>query len=344
VHNQPEKKVTAMKQTVREPSPTRAWALVSIVPILILIGLMPAAHCQTYPAKPVRIVIGFPPGGGTDKLARLISPKLTASLGQSVIVENRPGAGGVVGAEVVAKAVPDGHTMLVTTSAYTISAALQDRLPYDPLTGLAPVTMFAISPSIVVVHPSLPVRNIKELIAFAKARPGRLNYGSSGNGAPYHIATEMFKSMAGVDIAHVPYKGAGPAVIAAVSGEVTLLFANIVSGLPQAKAGRLRALAVTTLKRSPIAPEIPTVAESGLPGYEFVTWFGVLLPAGTPSAVVLRLNREFKQAVATPEIRAALLADGAEPQETTPEGFAQIVKTDIQRYAKLAKQVGMTVD
>ena len=299
---------------------------------------------QSYPTKPVRIIIGFPPGGGTDKLARLLSPKLTANLGQSVIVDNRPGAGGVVGADLVSKSAPDGHTMLVTTSAYVISAALDQKLPYDPIMGLVPVSMFAISPSIVVVHPSLPVKSIKELIAFAKVNPGRLNYGSSGNGTPYHIATEMFKSMTGVNMVHVPYKGAAPAVFAALTGEVALIFANIVSGLPHAKTGRLRALAVTTAKRSPIAPGIPTISESGLPGYDFATWFGMLAPAGTPTNITQRLNSELRQAVNTAEIRSALLADGAEPIETTPEAFAQVIKSDIQRFTKLAKQVGMTID
>lgn len=312
--------------------------------VALCVAWSPAAAGQSYPTKPVRIIVGFPAGGGTDKLARLISTRLTASLGQSVIVDNRPGAGGVVGADLVSKSAPDGHTMLVTTSAYVISAALLSKLPYDPITGLAPVSMFAMSPSILVVHPSLPVKTVRELIAFAKANPGRLNYGSSGNGAPYHIATEMFKHMAGVNISHVPYKGATPAVIAALSGEVALIFANIVSGLPHARSGRLRALAVTTQKRSPIAPEIPTVAEAALPGYDFATWFGALVPGGTPAAIVQRLNGEFRLSVNTPDIRAALLADGAEPLELSPEAYAQVIKSDIQRFARLAKQVGMTVD
>ena len=311
---------------------------------VFLLGYLAPAFSQSYPSKPIRIIVGFPPGGGTDKLARLLSPKLTASLGQSVIVENRPGAGGVVGADLVAKSAPDGHSMLLTTSAYVISAALYQKLPYNPVTGLVPVSMFAISPSIVVVHPSLPIRSIKELIAFAKANPGRLNYGSSGSGTPYHIATEMFKSMATVNLEHVPYKGAAPAVVAAISGEVALIFANIVSGLPHAKSGRLRALAVTTLKRSPISPDISTISEAGLPGYDFATWFGVLLPAGTPNHIVQRLNSEFKYEVNTPEIRNALLADAAEPLVLSPENFTQIIKSDIQRFTKLAKQVGMTVD
>ena len=307
-------------------------------------------HAQTtpttsaYPTKVVRIIVGFPPGGGTDKFARLISPKLSASFGQSVVVDNRPGAGGVVGSDIVAKSPPDGHTVLITTSGYVISAALYAKLPFDPVTSLAPVTMFATTPSVLVVHPSVPAKTVKELIAFAKANPGRLNYGSTGNGSPYHIATEMFKSMAGVNFAHVPYKGAAPAITATISGEVALVFANIISGLPHARTGRLRALAVSPRTRSPIAPELPTVAEAGVPGYEFTTWFGVLVPAGTPQNIVQRLHGEFKNAVNAPEMRAAFIADGADPHDTSPEAYAQIIKSDIQRFTKLAKQVGMSVD
>jgi len=303
-----------------------------------------ASTGATYPSKPMRIIVPFPPGGGTDKLARMMAARLTVTLGQPVIVDNRPGAGGVLGTDLVAKSPPDGHTMLIITAAFTMGAAMRTKLPYDPINDLAPVTIFAIAPSMMVVHPSLPAKSVKELIAFAKANPGKLNYGSSGSGAPYHIATEMFKSMAGVDIAHVPYKGAAPAVVAALSGEVTLLIANIISALPQAKSGRLRALGVTTLKRSPLAPHIPTIAEAGLPGYEFATWFGVLVPAGTPQAVIQRLYAEYRQAVNTVELRAAVVADGADTAEVTPEQYAQVIKSDIQRYTKLAKQVGMSVD
>ncbi len=309
-----------------------------------------ALHAQTtpttagYPSKAVRIIVGFPPGGGTDKFARLIGPKLSASFGQPVVIDNRPGAGGIVGSELVAKSAPDGHTVLVTTSGYVITAALHAKLPFDPVTSLAPVTMFATTPSVLLVHPSVPAKSVKELIAFAKLNPGRLNYGSTGNGSPYHIATEMFKSMAGVNFAHVPYKGAAPAIIAALSGEVALVFANIVSGLPHARSGRMRALAVTPRTRSPIAPELPTMAEAGVPGYEFTTWFGALVPSGTPQNIVQRLHGEIKNAVNAPEIRAAFIADGADTHDTTPEAYAQIIKADIQSFTKLAKRVGMSVD
>jgi tripartite-type tricarboxylate transporter receptor subunit TctC len=322
----------------------RRTGTIAVALALTLCAAPAPSQAQNFPSKPLRIIVGFPPGGGTDKFARMVAVKLTAGLGQSTVVDNRPGAGGIVGTELVAKSPPDGHTMLVTTSAYVISAALAEKLPYDPINGLAPVAMFAVSPSVVIVHPSLPVRSLKELISFTKANPDKVNYGSSGNGAPYHIATEMFKSMAGVNMVHVPYKGAGPAVTAAMGGEVAVLFANIVSAMPLAKAGRMRALAVTTAKRSPIAPDIPTIAESGVPGYDFATWFGALVAGGTPAAIVQRLNREFRQAVTAPDLRAALLADGAEPIDATPEAFAQVIRQDIQQFTKLAKQVGMTVD
>jgi tripartite-type tricarboxylate transporter receptor subunit TctC len=302
------------------------------------------AAAQSFPSRSIRIIVGFPPGGGTDKLARLLGARLTTSLGQAVVVDNRPGAGGVVGTDLVAKSQPDGHTLLVTTSAYTISASLQAKLPYDPITGLAPVALFATSPSMLVTHPSLPVKSVRELIAFARANPGKLNYGSSGNGAPYHIATELFKSMAGVDIAHVPYKGAAPAVTAVLGGEVTMLFANIMTGLPLARSGRMRGLAVTSEARTPIAADIPTVAEAGVPGYAFVTWFGALAPGGTPAPIVERLNTAFRQAIVAPDIANVLVADGVQAHDGAPEAFAQVIRSDIQRFTKLARQVGMTVD
>lgn len=316
----------------------------------VVLAVPAMAYAQTgsigapYPSKPMRIVVPFPPGGGTDKLARMMAARLAVTMGQPVIVDNRPGAGGVLGTDLVAKSAPDGHTLLIITAAFTMGAAMRTKLPYDPINDLAPVTIFAIAPSMMVVHPSLPAKSVKELIAFAKANPGKLNYGSSGSGAPYHIATEMFKSMAGIDIAHVPYKGAAPAVVAALSGEVALLIANIISALPQAKSGRLRALGVTTLKRSPLAPHIPTIAEAGLPGYEFATWFGMLAPAGTPQAAIQRLYAESRQAVNTAELRAAVVADGADTAELTPDQYAQVIKSDIQRYTRLAKQIGMRVD
>jgi tripartite-type tricarboxylate transporter receptor subunit TctC len=307
-------------------------------------GVAQAQPTGAYPVKSIRIIVPFPPGGGTDKLARMLASRFTTTLGQPVVVDNRGGAGGVVGTEMVAKSPPDGHTLLFVTSAFAMGAGLRDKLPYDPIRDFAPVTIAAVSPSLLIVHPSLPVNTVKELLAFARANPGRLNYGSTGAGAPYHIATEMLKSMGGVDIAHVPYKGAGPAIVAALSGEVTMLIGNIISALPLARSGRMRALGVTTPKRTPLAPEIPTIHEAGLPGYEFVTWFGLLAPGATPAAVVQRLHGEVQQAIKTPEFRAALLADGAEPNGIPPEQYAAVIKADIQRYSQLAKKMGLTAE
>lgn len=299
---------------------------------------------QSYPSKPVRVIVAFPPGGGTDTMGRALAQKLTDALKQSVFVENRAGAAGVIGADIVAKSPPDGHTLLFASSAYVISAAVQPKLPYDAATALVPVSFAALTPNLVLVHPSVPAKNVKELIALARKRPGELNYGSTGNGAPYHIATEMFKNMAMVDLVHVPYKGAAPALTATISGEVTVLFGNIVSALPHARQGRLRALAVTTTRRSPIAPELPTVAEAALPGYDFATWFGMLAPAGTPPAVISRLNQEIARALQLPDLRQRLLADGAEPGSSAPEEFGRIIHNDIKRFAALAKAVNMKVD
>ena len=318
--------------------------LCSALALPAIVWAQTSAPGSAYPTRALRIIVPFPPGGGTDKLARMIAMRFTTTLGQPVVVDNRSGAGGVVGTDLVAKAPPDGHTLLFTTAAYAMGAALRTKLPYDPIKDIAPVTIVAVSPSLLIVHPSLPVKTVKELIAFAKANPGRLNYGSTGSGAPYHIATEMFKSMAGIDIAHVPYKGAGPAIVSAISGEVTLLIGNIISALPLARGGRMRALGVTTLKRSPQAPDIPTIHEAGLPGYEFVTWFGLLAPGATPSAIVQRLYAETQQLINTADMRAAMLTDGAEPNGMTPEQFAAVIKADIQRYSQLAKQAGMRAD
>lgn len=301
-----------------------------------------AAQAQTYPTRPVRMIVGFPPGGGTDLFARSLSEKLTASLGQPVIVENRAGATSVIGTDIVAKSPPDGHTLLTTSSAYAIVAAVQKKLPYDPLTALVPVSFIALTPNMVLVHPSVPAKSIKELIALAKSKPGQLNYGSTGNAGPYHLAAEMFKHMTRVNIVHVPYKGAGPALIAAISGEVGILFGNIVSATPHVRGGRLRALAVTTTRRSTIAPELPTVAEAGVPGYDFATWFGVLAPAGTPPAVIARLNDEIRKALSAEDLRRKWLADGAEPDSSTPDAFGKLIRNDIERLRKLVRETNIT--
>ncbi|MBX3661805.1 MAG: tripartite tricarboxylate transporter substrate binding protein [Burkholderiales bacterium] len=323
---------------------TRARRMM-LAALAALLAAASTAHAQGYPVKTVRMVVGFPPGGGTDIFARSLSEKLTAAFDRPVIVDNRPGATSVIGTDIVAKSPPDGYTLLTASSAYAISAAVQQKkLPYDPLTALVPVSFIAVTPNVVLVHPSVPARNVKELIALARAKPGQLNYGSTGNGGPYHIATEMFKNMTKIDMVHVPYKGASPALTGAISGEVGVLFGNIVSATPHARAGRLRALAVTTTKRSPIAKDLPTVAESGVPGYDFATWFGVLAPAGTPSAVIARVNEEIRKALSAEDLRRKWLSEGAEPEWSTPEAFGKLIRNDIQRFTKLVRDVNITVD
>ena len=323
---------------------TRARRMM-LAALAALLAAASTAHAQGYPVKTVRMVVGFPPGGGTDIFARSLSEKLTAAFDRPVIVDNRPGATSVIGTDIVAKSPPDGYTLLTASSAYAISAAVQQKkLPYDPLTALVPVSFIAVTPNVVLVHPSVPARNVKELIALARAKPGQLNYGSTGNGGPYHIATEMFKNMTKIDMVHVPYKGASPALTGAISGEVGVLFGNIVSATPHARAGRLRALAVTTTKRSPIAKDLPTVAESGVPGYDFATWFGVLAPAGTPSAVIARVNEEIRKSLSAEDLRRKWLSEGAEPEWSTPEAFGKLIRNDIQRFTKLVRDVNITVD
>ncbi len=317
--------------------------------VVVLLGvwvtvLPQSVPAQSYPARPVRMIVPFPPGGGTDTMGRALAQKLTEAFKQPVVVENRAGAAGVIGTDIVAKSPADGHTLLFASSAYVISAAVQPKLPYDPSSALVPVSFVALTPNLLLVHPSVPARSVKDLIALARKKPGALNYGSTGNGGPYHVATEMFKYLAKVDLVHVPYKGASPALTGAISGEVSVLFGNIVSGLPHASAGRLRALAVTTPRRSPIAPSIPTISEAALPGYDFATWFGMLVPAGTPDAVVTRLNQEISRALQSADLRQRLLADGAEPGSSTPQEFGKIIQTDIKRFAALAKAVDMKVD
>lgn len=317
---------------------------IAIAAIVAFSAVASTAQAQTYPVKTIRNVVGFPPGGGTDIMARSLSEKLSASLSQPVVVDNRPGAASVIGTDLVAKSPPDGYTVLTASSAYAISAAVQKKLPYDPLTALVPVSFIAVTPNMVLVHPSVPAHNVKQLIALARAKPGQLNYGSTGNGGPYHLATEMFKNMTGVDIVHVPYKGASPALTGTISGEVGILFGNIVSATPHIRAGRLRALAVTTTKRSPISPELPTVAESGVPGYDFATWFGVLAPVGTPAPVVSRLNEEIRKALSADDLRRNWLSQGAEPQWSTPEAFGKLIRYDIQRFTKLVRDANITAD
>jgi tripartite-type tricarboxylate transporter receptor subunit TctC len=305
------------------------------------------AHAQGadgYPAKPVRLVIGLAPGGATDIQARLFAQKLTESMGRPVVVENRAGAGGTIAYAQVAKSPPDGYTLMGISSGYTITPAVYSKLPYDPLKDFVPVSLVVQAPFLLLTHPSLPVRSVKDLLALARAKPDVLDCGSAGYGSSTHMAFELFRTMAGVKITHIPYKGTGPALVDVTAGQVQMLFGNVLSSLSPAKAGRLRALAVTTPKRSKVLPDLPTISESGVPGYENSTWFGVIAPAGTPPAIVGKLNSELVKASQSPEIVERIAPDGGEPVGNTPEQFGRHIATEIARWRKVVKDAGIKIE
>jgi len=300
-----------------------------------------AATAQTYPVKPVRIVVPFAPGGGVDLTARILAQKLTERVGQSFIVENRTGASGIIGTEFVAKSAPDGYTLLVgSQTTQAVVPAMYGNLKYDTARDFAPVIEIAVSPLLIVVHPSLPVKSVKELIALAKARPGQLTFGAAAGGTP-HMAGELFKLVARVDMLFVPYKGEGPAIADAMGGQISMVFSNLPVALPQAQGGRLRALAVTSPQRVATAPQIPTAAESGLPGYEASTWFGLFAPAATPREIVMKLNADSVGALNVPEVKERMAGQGLFVVANTPEQFADFVKTEIPRWAKVVKDAGV---
>ena len=303
------------------------------------------AQANDYPAKPIRLVVPAAPGGGADFLARIVGVKLGELVGQSVVVENRAGASGTIAADGTAKSPGDGYTVLMGQStSIVIAPQLYPKLPYDTLRDLKPVTLVAEVPNVMVVHPSVPANTVKELIALAKAKPEMLNFGSSGNGAPSHLAGEMFKSATGTRLVHVPYKGAGPAVNALIAGEIQVMFAPIVAVLPQVKSGRLRALGVTSAKRSAAAPDLPTLAEAGLAGYEISSWFGLFVPASTPAAVVDKLFKETTRVLKSPDVIERFAKEGAEPVGSTPADFNNYVRTEFVKYNKVIKDNGIKAD
>ena len=297
-----------------------------------------------YPARPVRIVVPQSPGASTDTTARLIAQRLTTALGQTVLVDNRPGAGSVIGTEVVAKATPDGHTLLVVASSITLNPIMHKNLSWDPIRDFAPITQLSSFPNVLVVHPAVPVKTVKDLIALAKAKPGTLNYGSAGTATGTHLSAELFKHMTGTDMVHVPYKGGGAAMPALMGGQVQLMFATTVSALPHVRAGKLRAIAVTSAKRSPSAPDVPTIAESGVPGYDHTPWNGFLAPAKTPRAIVARLNEETARILHTPDTKAIFMNEGAEPVGNKPEEFGAIIKSEIAKWGKVIQAAGIKAD
>jgi tripartite-type tricarboxylate transporter receptor subunit TctC len=313
----------------------------SSLAILGFVLLAPAAtYAQAYPVKPVRIIVPFPPGGVTDIFARIVGQKLTGMLGQPFVVDNRGGASGNIGVEIVAKSPSDGYTLLVTSATLAINPGLYSRLPFDVKRDLAPITLIASIPNILCVHPSLPVKSVKELIALAKARPGQLNFASSSSGTTSHLSGELFKAMSGVNITHVPYKGGGPMLTALLSGEVTIGFLTPVNALPQIKAGKLRALAVTSRQRLQIVPDLPTMIEAGLKDFESIQWFGALAPAGTPKDIVARLNSEMARVLKLPDLRERAEAEGADLVGNAPEAFAVFLDAEINKWAKVIKISG----
>jgi tripartite-type tricarboxylate transporter receptor subunit TctC len=318
----------------------------TVAAILAAMGILAAASsfaaAPAYPTKPIRLIVPFAPGGNTDIQARLIGQKLTEWLGQQVIVDNRPGAGGTIGVDMAAKAPADGYTIVIASFGnILVGPSLYKNLPYDPVKDLAPVILISEPAGMIVVHPSVPVKSVKGLIEYAKANPDKLNYASAGNGTWNHLFAEQFKSIAGIQMTHVPYKGAGPAMNDVVGGHVQVMFAPFPSAATHVRNGRLRALAATATKRSSLFPDVPTVAQSGLPGYSAASWFGMLAPAGTPKPVVARLNQEVNRAFAAPEIKAAYAAEGIDPAGGTPEDLAKSIRDGMAKWGKLVRDLGL---
>jgi len=302
------------------------------------------AVAATYPEKPVRMVVPFPPGGGTDVVARAIALKLTEQWGQSVVVDNRPGAASMVGTEMLARAVPDGYTLGFVSMSHTINPSIYKKLPFDPIADFSPVVLAATAPNVLVVSPGVGAKSVAELVQIAKSRPGKLNFPSSGNGGVSHLSMEMFRYAAGIDIVHVPYRGAGPALTALLANETQLMMATTPVALPQMKAGRLIALATTGLKRSSLAPEIPTVAEAGYPGFEADTWYGMLAPAKVPPALLNQANAAVTKMLTQADFKERLAHEGAQPAGGTPAQFAAHIKSEIEKWAKIVRMARVKIE
>jgi tripartite-type tricarboxylate transporter receptor subunit TctC len=312
---------------------------IAVAALALAAGL---AVAQSYPAGPLRVIVPYPPGGGTDFLARAIAQKLNESWNQPVLVDNRGGANGTIGTALAAKSAPDGHTMLIVPIGFAVNPSLYRNLPFDTVRDFLPVTQLASNPSVLAVHPSLPPRTVKELVALLKARPNEINYASSGNGSTPHLATELFKLMTGTRMTHVPYKGGGPATIDVVAGHVPVYIMSPVQAAPHLRSGRLRALAVTGVKRDPAFPDLPTIAEAGVPGYAMMNWYGLLVPAGTPRPAANRLHAEIVRILHLPEIKDRLATEGATVVGSTPEEFSVFLKEEIAKAARIVKAAGMT--
>jgi tripartite-type tricarboxylate transporter receptor subunit TctC len=314
------------------------------IALLTALGVTPAL-AQNYPVKPIRIVIAQAPGSATDVISRVVGNRLSESLGQPIVVEARPGAGGVVGTEAAARSSPDGYTLfMANNSTHGSNPALYAKLSYDAVNDFAPITFVASVPYVLVVDPSLPVNSVQELIALAKSRPGKMNYASAGNGSTHHFCGELLKSMSGIEMIHVPYKGSGPAIAGLLGGDVSLMFANVADIGSQIKGGKAKPLAVTTAQRSSMLPDVPTMAEAGLPEFEIQSWFGLLAPAGTPAPIVARLNAETVKVLGRADVKATLAAQGLEVAPGSPEQFAAYIKSEIARFGKIAKAAGIKAE
>jgi len=302
----------------------------------------PLLAASAYPTKPLRIVVTYVPGGATDTVARMLAPHLVSDLGQQVVVDNRGGAGGVIGTDIVAHASPDGYTLLFGTAAgLSINPLLRKKIPYDAERDFAPISLLVVNPQVLVAYPGLPANSVGELIKLARSRPGQINYASPGVGSPNHMGMELLKAMTGIDVVHIPYKGGGPATTDLMAGRVSMLFNSIPSVLPHLQSGRLKAIAVGSATRSPALPEVPTVAESGVPGFEYVTWNGLLVPAGTPRAVIARLNEAVVKALRSPELSQQLRKHGSEPKPSSPGEMAKFMRAEHDRWARVVKTTGL---
>jgi tripartite-type tricarboxylate transporter receptor subunit TctC len=321
----------------------RVAALSVLAASWMLAAGAPAAAQPQYPVKTVRMVVGYPPGGPTDLLARVVSQKLAEFWGQQVIVDNRPGASGMIGAEQVARAAPDGHTLLMVPVTFAVIPSMLPKMPYDTERDLAPVAQVAAAPFILVVHPTLPVKTVKDLVALARSRPGQINYASASPGGMPHLAGELFNGMAGVRMVHIPYKGAAPATTDLVGGHVLLMFNNMLSAMPHVKSGRLRAVAVTSARRSGALPELPTIAET-LPGYEASGWYGSFAPAATPRELIAKINGDMNRAMRLPEVAQRLAGDGVEAVNVTPEQFATYLRQEVAKWGKVARAAGAKME
>ncbi|MGE5526806.1 MAG: tripartite tricarboxylate transporter substrate binding protein [Rhodospirillaceae bacterium] len=317
--------------------------IVAALAALLAGGAVRAAQTD-FPLKPVRLIVPFPAGGGVDIVARSLTPHLTERWGQQVVVDNRPGAGTTLGADLAAHAVPDGHNLLLTNTAHAINATLFKKLPYDPVRDFEAISLVATQPSVLVVNTAVPAKSVKDLIALAKGKPGQLNYASSGNGTPPHLSAAMFENMAGVALNHVPYKGAAPALTDLLAGQVQMMFATIISVTPHLQSGRIRALAVTSPKRSPAMPDVPTVAEAGVPGFEATAWFMLFAPAKTPDALVQRISRDTAAVVSRPDVKARFAKEGAETVGSTPDRAAAYLKSEIARWGKVIKAANIQAE